>query len=217
MSMPPMPSPVPVPSPVVRLVFRPKALPSYSFAAFTGKTIDHTGAEIKPIVKPVYTDIAGHWAERDIAQLVDLGLLRLPGPVFKPDAVVTVGEFLRVLADASGASGDFTTMTRAFAVQSGILEETEAENVDLNLPLTRELMAYYLARQQGHGQTAALRGIWTAPFRDFASVAPEYQGSVAVVHALGLMRGDTAGNFLPQQQTTRAQAVVILARMLKMK
>ena len=215
----PMPrlEPVPVPSPRVRLVFRPKALPSYSFDAFTGKNIDHTGEEIKPVVKPVYTDIAGHWAERDIAQLVSLGLLRLPGPAFKPDAVLTVGEFLRFLADASGVSGDFVTMTRSFAVQSGILDAPEAEKVDLNLPLTRELMAYYLARQQGHGQTAALKGIWATPFRDFATVAGEYQGSVAVVHALGLMRGDTNGNFLPQQQTTRAQAVVILARMLTMK
>jgi hypothetical protein len=218
MPMPmPIPRPEPVPGPAVRLVFRPRALPSYSFDAFTGKNIDHTGEEIKPVVKPVYTDIAGHWAERDIAQLVGLGLLRLPGPAFKPDAVITVGEFLRVLADASGMSGDFTTMTRSFAVQSGILEQPEAEKVDLNLPLTRELMAYYLARQQGHGQTAALRGIWATPFRDFAQVAPEYQGSVAVVHALGLMAGDTAGNFLPQQQTTRAQAIVIIGRMLHMK
>ncbi|MBT9177448.1 MAG: hypothetical protein DDT20_01781 [Firmicutes bacterium] len=201
---------------VVRLVYRPKALSSYNFNAFTGKNVDHTGKEIVPVVKPVYRDITGHWAERDIRQLVDLGLLRLAGPELRPDAVITVGEFLQVLSDASGFSVDAAAEARSFATLSGMMNEDEAEAADLNRPLTRELMAFYLARHQGHGQTAALQGIWSAPFRDFAAIAAEYQGSVAIVHALKLMRGDTNGNFLPREQATRAQAIVIIARMLHM-
>ncbi|MBT9156946.1 MAG: hypothetical protein DDT37_01943 [Firmicutes bacterium] len=200
----------------VRLVYRPKALSSYNFNAFTGKNVDHTGKEIVPVVRPVYRDITGHWAERDIKQLVDLGLLRLAGPELRPDAVVTVGEFLQVLSDASGFSVDAAAEARSFATLSGMMNEDEAEAADLNRPLTRELMAFYLARHQGHGQTAALQGIWSAPFRDFAAIAAEYQGSVAIVHALKLMRGDTNGNFLPREQTTRAQVIVIIARMLHM-
>jgi len=78
------------------------------------------------------------------------------------------------------------------------------------------MLAFYLARLTGHGETAAFEGIWAAPFTDFAQVLPKYQGSVAIVHALRLMAG-SSGNFMPQGHTTRAQVAVILARMLRTK
>lgn len=215
--------------PIVKLVYKPNELQSYSFNAFTGKNIDYSGKEIVTLEKPNYTDITGHWAEADIRRLVELGLLRLPGAEFRPDEVIKLGDLLQALADASGWGEYYYPLpvwlreyekssyssALTYAVQGGLI--TENDSIDPEQPVTREVLAYYLARMHGYGEAAKLKGIWSAPYRDFTSVAPEYQGAVAISHALGLMGGATGGNFLPKANTTRAQVMAILARMLDMK
>lgn len=215
--------------PVVKLVYKPVEMQSYLFDAFTGRNIDYFGKEIVVRERAAYTDISGHWAEADIRTLVELELLRLPGDKFRPDEVITLGDLLKALADASGWGEHYVPFPgwlRAyeasayssalnFAAQGGLI--TEKDTVNPDQPVTREVLAYYLARMQGHGDTAKLKGIWTAPYSDFASVAPEYQGSVAISHALGLMGGASGGRFLPKEYTTRAQTAAIIARMLYMK
>jgi hypothetical protein len=211
------------------LVYWPKQVSSYQFNPHTGVNIDRIGKEIVAPVKPDYQDIAGHWAEKDIDQLVELGLLRLAGDNFRPDEGVTLGDLLKMLAQASGwHDGDVTLPVRlaeysdsayanplAFGLSRGLLEPDEG--VDPETIVTREVLAYYLAKLLGHGHTAKLTGIWTAPYADFRDVGAQYQGSVAITYAEGVMGGASGGRFLPKQITTRAQVAVTLARMLNMK
>lgn len=211
----------------VALVYRPAALGTYNFDPRTGANLDWQGDAVVPQVKPQYMDIAGHWAEKDIDILVELGLLRLSGDTFRPDDAAVLGDLLKMLADASGWGENVSTLpatfreyqdTRfaaplGFGLSRGLFAEDS--RLDPNTPVTREIFAFYLAKLLGHGQTAGLRGIWAAPFRDFAAVAPEYQGSVAVVFAEGIMLGDGV-SFMPKTLTTRAHVAATLAKMLRM-
>ncbi|HSL93419.1 MAG TPA: YcdB/YcdC domain-containing protein [Bacillota bacterium] len=212
----------------VALVYRPAALNTYNFDPRTGANLDWQGNPLVAEAKPQYIDIAGHWAQNDINLLVELGLLRLPGDSFRPDEAVILGDLLKMLADASGWGDGVIILPRAygeyqdtkfasplgFGLSRGLFPEDS--DLDPNTRVTREIFAFYLAKMLGHGPTAALKGIWAAPFGDFASVAAEYQGSVAVMYAEGVMRGDGV-NFLPKAVTTRAQVVATLANMLRMK
>jgi len=211
----------------IRLVYLPKELDSYLFDAFTGKNIDWQGEEIIRREKPVYGDIANHWAGKDIALLVDLGILRFPGPAFRPDDTMSLGDLFSFFAVASGwesygsnvpdwlrsVANERNHAALSFAAGNNLVRE--GEEINPEAPVTREVLAFYLARLAGHGETAALQGIWTAPFSDFAQIAPRFQGSVAIVHALRLMAGGQNGQFLPRNFATRAQVAVIIARMLR--
>jgi len=212
----------------VRLIYLPRELDSYLFDAFSGKNVDWQGQPIVARVKPSYTDIAGHWAQADIRLLVEWGLLRLPGHEFNPNSTMNLGDLLSLLATAAGwednvgirppwlsaIANERNISALTFAAQNNLIREDE--KIDPQSLVTREVLAFYLARLTGHGETAALEGIWAAPFADFAQVATKYQGSVAIVQALRLMAGSN-GNFMPQGHTTRAQVAVILARMLRTK
>lgn len=212
----------------VALVYRPAALGTYNFDPRSGANLDWQGNPVAPVTKPQYTDIAGHWAQEDINLLVDLGLLRLAGDAFRPDESVVLGDLLKMLADASGwgdsiiilptAYRDYQETKFASPLGFGLSRGLFGEDSDLDptTPVTREIFAFYLAKMLGHGETASLKGIWTAPFGDFSTVAAEYQGSVAVVYAEGVMRGDGV-NFMPKTVTTRAHVVATLANMLRMK
>jgi len=211
----------------IRLVYQPKERSSYLFDAFTGKNIDWQGEEVQVRIKPTYTDTANHWASADIALLVDLGILRFPGPAFRPDETMNLGDLLAFFSAASGwesygnaipdwlrpVANERNHVGLSFAANSNLVRE--GEEINPEAPVTREMLAFYLARLAGHGETAALEGIWTAPFRDFAQIAPRFQGSVAIVHALRLMAGGQNAQFLPRNLATRAQVAVIIARMLR--
>lgn len=211
--------------PVVKLVYMPKELNSYNFDPFTGKNTDYSGKEIVAVTKPEYSDILAHWAKADIARLVELGLLRLPGTEFKPDDVIKLGDLLQMLSDACGYQDNQPILplwlksyqdssyagALGFGVNRGII--AEADDVDPEELVTREVLAYYLARMKGYSNVLDLKGIWTAPYQDFSAVSDEYKAGVAIAHVLGLM-GRNSSKFLPKDYSTRAQVAVILSRML---
>ena len=213
--------------PTVKLVYKTNETTSYNFNPFNGKKLNYSGKDIVPVIKPEYSDIAGHWAQADIDRLVDLGLLLLTGPQFKPDEALKLGDLLKMLSDASGNQNDDPILplwlkehsassyadALWYGVSRGIIKEQD-KDADPETLVTREILAFYLARMQGYNEAAILKGIWTAPYSDFATVSTENQGSVAIVHALGLMSSGGNGQFLPKQETTRAQVAVILSRML---
>jgi len=215
--------------PTVKLVYKTNEASSYNFDPFTGKNIDYQGKEIVEATVPEYSDIAGHWAEADIARLVELKLLRAKGPEFKPDEAIKLGDLLQILADAAGYQDpqpvlplwlkDYSSSpyasALAYGVNHGVIREID-KDIDPETLVTREMFAYYLARMQGYSNAAALKGIWTAPYSDFSTVSAEYQGSVAITNALGLLGSGAPGKFMPKDNSTRAQVAVVLARMLSM-
>ncbi|RKL62661.1 S-layer protein [Thermoanaerobacteraceae bacterium SP2] len=212
------------------LVYKLKPSSSYTFDAFDFKPLDYRGKPIEKQPETAFTDIKGHWAEKDIQLLVDMGVIESKEDKFRPDENINQGDFIKLLMIATGRgpindevalkygieagkdSGDDIQKYIDAAIKAGIVKQGE---VDAQKPLPREKMAAFLVRSLGFEKVASITGIYTVPAKDAAGISPAYKGHAAVAMGLSLITG-IDGRFEPRGSVTRAQAAVVLVRMLKL-
>lgn len=199
-----------------KLVYRIAPFSSYTFDAFGMKPLDYAGNPIKEKPKIEFTDIKGHWAEKEIKLLCDLGIIEAEGERFGPDEKINAAEFLKMMLIATGnyqvpreKEGQEEKIIEA-AVMAGLIKKGEVKPEG---SISRELMAAVLVRAMGFERVASIHDIYLIKAKDASSVNPAYRGHVAIAMGLGLIRG-VSGNFLPQAEVTRAQAVVALVRFM---
>ncbi|MCZ8515155.1 S-layer homology domain-containing protein [Paenibacillus filicis] len=150
-------------------------------------------------------DISGHWAAQAINTAVDKGYVDgYPDGTFKPESKVTRAEFLSLLlkalkvAPAPGAGNDWYVPYVNTAVTCGIHKYEDFTTGDWNSALTRYEMARLTAR-------AAL-GQQNQDDKKWMYLATK----------AGLINGlDDTGTLGEDQTTTRAQAITIIERVLK--
>jgi hypothetical protein len=203
----------------IKLVYRPVAEPSRQGEAMsdarTGEALDWQGKPLAEQPSPYkFTDIAGHWAEKEIALLGQAGLFGEYGATFRPDAPITVVQYFRALlmmergAVRGYALSDEEVMEQA--KQRGWLKE-ELKPSDM---INRLMLARYTIRFLGLDRAARVEGIYQAPYQDMQDIPVAAQGYVALSWGLGILKGEQ-GCFRPQQTVPRAQAAVTLIRMLQ--
>jgi|GEM_PF-2585300 len=145
-----------------------------------------------------FNDMRGHWAKKQAEWAAAKGIVRgVGGGNFAPNLPVTRGEFAAMLARAFG-----TSTSSEIAAPS-------------DRPLTREEMAGMLAVAIPPDQLGSVDP--DAPsndFKDRSSVNPVYSEAVRTMVRLNVMRGVGGNRFLPQAETTRAQAATVLVNML---
>ena len=93
----------------------------------------------------------------------------------------------------------------AWAREKGLLPA----GLDPNTPITREQLAYLLARftgQSGDGEAVT--------YADLDRIGAGYLASVRQVRALGLMQGREDNTFDPQGSLTRAELATVLHRLI---
>lgn len=83
-------------------------------------------------------------------------------------------------------------------------------------PVTRIAMADMVVRERGYQDLTKVAGIFQNPYSDMKGRSERDLADAAVVTGLGLMRGSD-GKFLPDDPATRAQAAVVLYRLLELK
>ncbi len=213
--------------PKIVLAYRLTSLPSYVLSPTDLHPIDYQG---KPVVEKEETlpqDVAGHWAEGDIMFLGKVGIIEAPHGQFKPDQDITVGEWIEMLSRATGWHTDhpiivlppwakaaegqpYAGLVRT-AINVGLI--LPGENVDLSKALTREDLAVFAVRAMGYEKVASLPGIYQLPVTDAAQVSPERVGHVAITIGLKVMVG-SSNTFRPQNVTSKAEAAVVLVRLL---
>lgn len=183
--------------------------------ARTGAALDWRGELLASQPRPYqFTDIDGHWAAAEIAMLGQAGIFGDYGNTFRPDAPITLVQYLRALfmlerGAASGAQlSDDEVMKQA--KQRGWLKEELQPGASLN----RLLLSRMVIRFLGLESAAKIEGIYQAPYRDMKKISSAEQGYVALSWGLGILRGEQ-GNFGAEQIVSRAQAAVSLVRMLK--
>ena len=177
---------------------------------------------------PAFTDIAGHWGEKAILEAAEKKLITgYPDGTFKPDQAVTRAEFLVMLARALGW-GDkspagalpFTDADRmgswamgavAAAVEKGIVSGYPDGSFRPDEPISRAEMAVMIARALG---AAGNSGDPTA-FADDADIPAWAKGAVEALRQLGIVQGREDNRFAPGDTATRAEAAVVLLRMLE--
>ncbi|MBU5443345.1 chitobiase/beta-hexosaminidase C-terminal domain-containing protein [Paenibacillus sp. MSJ-34] len=171
------------------------------------------------------TDIAGHWAESYIKRAAAKGIVSgYPDGTFKPDHPVTRAEFTVMLAGAlklegQGAAltftdheqiGEWARQAVAQAVQAGIVDGYNDGSFRPNAQITRVEMAAMIAR----ALQLQLNANASTGFADDEAIPQWAKGAVEAIRKLGIVDGRGGNRFVPNETATRAEATVILLRLL---
>ncbi|MNO20263.1 Endo-1,4-beta-xylanase A precursor [compost metagenome] len=196
------------------------------FAKFAVLAVDEKKDESSEPKVPTFADIAGHWAKSVIQNAADMQLVNgYRDGTFKPNAAINRAEFTVMLVNAlklegTGSATAFTDDAQnggwakqaiANAVEAGIVSGYADGSFRPNAGITRAEMAAMVARAL---QLSIDVNVSTS-FADDAAIPQWAKGAVEAVRGLGILNGRDAGKFAPNDAATRAEAVVMLLRMLE--
>ncbi|WP_339801139.1 S-layer homology domain-containing protein [Paenibacillus sp. FSL R5-0744] len=179
-----------------------------------------------------FGDISSHWAKNEIETLASrLILTGQSTDNFAPQNSVSRAEFAAMLIRSLGLAAANTTKTFSdvsdlswyaadakAAAALGLVQGYEDGTFRPNAPITREQMAVMAARalkllNLGAGESGANPA--ANAFTDSSAISSWAKEAVNVLTAKGIMKGQSADSFAPGSDTSRAEAAVILARLLK--
>jgi hypothetical protein len=175
-----------------------------------------------------FTDITGHWAADNILRAVAEGIVvGYPDGAFQPDKPITRAEFTVMLIgvlqpNEAGAAltfadsadiGVWAQQAVAQALYLGINKGFDDGSFRPNAPITRLEAAAMLAR----ALKVQIDDGATTDFSDDTSIPLWAKGEVDAISKLGLIHGRGGNRFVPNETATRAEAVVMLVRMLELR
>jgi uncharacterized repeat protein (TIGR02059 family) len=197
-------------------------------------TVKHrgTGTYIA-IADPVaFSDMEKHWSSSDVAMMAGKRIVEgKTSRTFAPNQPITREEFAVFVAKALGLSGNssaanFSDVRRTgssapyigAAAEAGIVLGHPDGTFRPNQTITREEMAVMIHRALEYAgkqdpASSAQPGLLTK-FRDRQSISSWAQASVARAVYAGIIQGSTKDLFKPKDPATRAEATVMLKRML---
>ncbi|WP_080835080.1 InlB B-repeat-containing protein [Cohnella massiliensis] len=197
------------------------------FTKFAVFAVDQPAAEpAQEAAEPgiVFSDMAGHWAEESVKQAVFDGIVAgYPDGTFRPENPVNRAEFTVMLVgalklDGIGEALHFIDQTKigawakrevALAVQAGIVNGYGSFRPDA--PITRAEMASIIA----NALKAPLDANAQTGFADNEDIPNWAKSAVEAIRKLGIVSGRGGNKFVPNDTATRAEAVVMLLRMLE--
>ncbi|MBP1989155.1 S-layer homology domain-containing protein [Paenibacillus eucommiae] len=196
-------------------------------------------AEEKPEEKPeneleentgagaTFSDVTGHWAEASIKKAAAKAIVDgYADGTFKPNGEITRAQFAVMLARAlklegNGAAltftdkesiGDWAKQGIAQALQAGFVKGYSDGSFRPNAMISRAEMVTMIANAQG---LTAEANAATA-FADHADIPAWAEAAVSATVEKGIVQGVGDNKFAPNQTATRAQAAVILLRVLEL-
>lgn len=149
-------------------------------------------------------DISGHWAERSIMQAINKGYVEgYPDGNFLPNKNVSRAEFVKMTISALGievheSSGKWYEAYVHAAEAAGIYKAGDLEDTNWTKTLTREEMSKMAVRALGIDQVEEKQWMYLATKN-------------------GIMSGTAPGELTPKGNTTRAQAITVIERLLSAK
>ena len=176
-----------------------------------------------------------HWAYSAIMRSVELGLIygtKDPDEngvgEFAPNGTMTRAQFITVVMRAvakdelneyQGSGKYWYSNAAELAVDLGILERMDFDGIsnaeNMNKAITREEMAHILAKATNYLGLEAVNKVSTNSITDWSKVSPNYQQDVLTTYRMGMITGyGYPGNFGAKDTMTRAQACIVLNRLL---
>ncbi|QUL53415.1 S-layer homology domain-containing protein [Paenibacillus tritici] len=169
------------------------------------------------------------WAGESITALASRQLLAGDGAGrFAPGREITRGEYLKLMMDAYGLAetghplaftdakpGQWYSDAVATASSLGIVHGYSDGSFGLAQPITRQELAVIAVRVL---KAAGIQApdVQTAVFTDAEQIADYAKAAVHTLGGAGWMKGRSGGAFAPEASATRAEAVAMLARMMKL-
>lgn len=197
-----------------------------NFASFGDVFLANTDDEEEETA--LFADIVGHWAKADIENMAKRGIVNGVGDkLFEPERNITREEFVALLAksgmdasDYKGALSDVTAETWSAgyiqaAMDSGVIPpEMYADGAFYpERPITREEMAVMVVNMYAYRKSINLAS-GESVFSDEASFSPWTVDAINAAYKAGIVNGVAEGIFDPAANATRAEATVIVKRLL---
>lgn len=179
-----------------------------------------------------FSDMRNHWAREDVNEMAGKLIVsaRLSdSSQFEPDKKITRAEFAEFLVKGLGLPGDESNVRRfpdvvygatgayiGAAAKAGLINGYADGTFKPNNFITREQMALMMIRAMDYaGYDTSMNGAnltTLALFKDRDKI----QSKMIVAKAVkeGIIQGTSMNKFLPQGQATRAEAAVMLKRVL---
>jgi cell division septation protein DedD len=179
-----------------------------------------------------FQDIENHWAKDDIVLLASKSIVDgIGNGNFDPEGKVTRAQFAAMLTRALNLSeGEqkvnfsdvkdedwFVNVVNA-AFEAGIIKGYDDGSFKPNEPISRQEVAVMINRSLNViGQKPEVEDVESliAKFTDKDKIASWAQKPVATAVQVGIIQGMTDGSFAPTENCTRAQAVVMIKRLLE--
>jgi hypothetical protein len=205
----------PAMKPEVKLVYSPKRDKPLIFDANNGAILNYDGQPYKEVKPANYSDISGHFAEKQIAALADNGVA-LEGTTFKPDSNITQKDFLYLIAKSLhydsyvpfGAKDEKSETDKlyAFLTREGIIKGNEKAPDSL---VTKEDGVKFIIRALKYDKVADIKGIYICTFKDKSKINSDLIGYVAIAQGLKIVNGSD-GYFNPKKNLTRAEGAIVI-------
>ena len=162
---------------------------------------------------PAYTDLSGSWAKADIETLSRYGV-GYEAETFQGGKQLTQWDLVCLLAsleglrlDPAGATEEEKDAAYDVVCRMGAMSRADREEEKL---LTRGQVVQMLLDASGYGPAAHLQGIYTCSYGDRSTIPADQLGYAALAQGLKLVQGNYAGS----RTATRAEAAVMLCRLL---
>lgn len=185
--------------------------------------------------KRSFDDISGHWAEDEIESMAMRLIVRGMGDgTFAPDQGVTRAQFAALLVKALGIEGRAPLLPRfndvapeywgypaiEAASHAGLVLGTGKGRFEPERNITREEMAAMIVRALEKSGvdvsvTAGELQAALAGYEDAGEISSWAKECIAVCIDQGIIKGRTATTIEPGGGATRAEAVVLIAKMLQ--
>ncbi len=180
-----------------------------------------------------FEDISNHWAKLDIETIASREICSgISETEFAPDKTLTNAEFIVLLVkildlpDYEGTvsytnieEDEWYTSFVKKAIGADLLINTYPVNFDPNEPIKREEMAsllmatYFYYTQEDPGKMLVTAVEFA---EDEGEVSPHFRDVVRMAYQLQLITGDDKNHFNPKNGATRAEAAVVIKKLLKL-
>jgi len=193
------------------------------------KVIETTSLSISEatVNSVILSDIKGHWAEASILKAAGQGLISgYPDKKFMPNKAITRIEFAVMLSKTLklDAIGELTFVDEhqipnwakadvAKSVKAGLIQGYSDHSFRGDQPITRAEIAAMVMRSLDIKDTDSGK----LTFVDSDRIPGWAREWVKAAVAEGIIKGSSANTFLPNDNATRAEATVIILRLLSLK
>ena len=186
-------------------------------------------------------DIQGHWAQEEIQRAMDAGWIDgYPDGTFQPEQTITRAEFTKLLLDAihltpdsetvawmkgaSQAQAPMEDMADHWLTEGGwmdaalvsgmvVTQDYNYHNFRPEKPIARYEIALMTTRALGQVKEGN-QLLDSLDYTDDNTILPWMKGYVNEAVKAGVLHGYPDGSFQPHATSTRAEAVVMIQRML---
>ncbi|OMF34548.1 hypothetical protein BK133_12165 [Paenibacillus sp. FSL H8-0548] len=177
-----------------------------------------------------FSDLSGHWAKSEIELLASKRIINgVSLNSFSPDKPITRAEFTAILVRSLGLSplstdaafsdvstGDWYAAAIATAVDAGIIEGFTDGSFKPNERITREQMAVMLSRALSYmNKSVQVDEKQLEKYTDNGSIGSWARNSIAELLTAQIMQGKSGTTIDPVADASRAEAAVMIKRLLQ--